>query len=43
LKRAQTLNVSMPITEAVNAVLFHQANPRDAVKKLLSREAKAEA
>lgn len=42
LKRAQTLQVSMPITEAVNAVLFQQANPRDAVRALLAREAKSE-
>ncbi len=34
--------ISMPITEAVNAVLFANANPHDAVKSLLAREAKAE-
>ncbi len=34
--------VSMPITEAVNAVLFDHANPRDALKALLAREARAE-
>ncbi len=34
--------ISMPITEAVNAVLFNNANPHDAVKSLLAREAKAE-
>ena len=42
LALAHRHHVSMPITEAVNAVLFQQANPRDAVKALLAREAKAE-
>jgi glycerol-3-phosphate dehydrogenase (NAD(P)+) len=42
LALAKQHGVSMPITEAVNAVLFQQANPRDAVKTLLAREAKAE-
>jgi glycerol-3-phosphate dehydrogenase (NAD(P)+) len=42
LALARQYDVSMPITEAVNAVLFQQANPRDAVKALLSREARAE-
>ena len=42
LALAHRHRVSMPITEAVNAVLFQQANPRDAVKALLAREAKAE-
>jgi glycerol-3-phosphate dehydrogenase len=32
----------MPITEAVNAVLFQNADLRDALKALLAREAKAE-
>jgi glycerol-3-phosphate dehydrogenase (NAD(P)+) len=34
--------VDMPITEAVNAVLFEQAEPRETVRRLLSRDAKAE-
>jgi glycerol-3-phosphate dehydrogenase (NAD(P)+) len=42
LALAKQHGVSMPITEAVNAVLFQQANPRAAVKALLAREAKAE-
>ena len=42
LTLANQFQVSMPITEAVNAVLFQQANPRDALKALLAREAKAE-
>ncbi len=42
LKLAEKYHVAMPITEAVNAVLFRHANPQDAVKTLLSREAKAE-
>lgn len=42
LELAHKHNVNMPITEAVNAVLFHDADPRDAVKALLAREAKAE-
>lgn len=42
LALAHQHGVNMPITEAVNAVLFRQANPRDAVKALLAREAKAE-
>ena len=42
LALAHKHNVNMPITEAVNAVLFHDADPRDAVKALLAREAKAE-
>jgi glycerol-3-phosphate dehydrogenase (NAD(P)+) len=42
LQLAQRHRVSMPITEAVNAVLFAGANPRDALKALLAREAKAE-
>ena len=35
--------VDMPITAAVNAVLFDSADPRETVKLLLSRETKAEA
>lgn len=42
LRLAQQYAVPMPITEAVNAVLFHNANPRDAVKGLLAREARTE-
>lgn len=42
LALAQKHQISMPITEAVNDVLFHDANPRDALKALLAREAKAE-
>ena len=34
--------VDMPITEAVNAVLFANADPRETLKRLLSRDAKAE-
>jgi len=34
--------VDMPITEAVNAVLFAQADPRKTVKRLLARDTKAE-
>ncbi len=35
-------NVEMPIIDQVYAVLFQQKNPRDAVKALMTREAKAE-
>lgn len=42
LARARQHGVDMPITEAVNAVLFDGADPRDTVKRLLSREAKIE-
>ena len=42
LRRAKELRVDMPITAAVNAVLFENANPRETVKRLLSREAKTE-
>ena len=42
LKRAQAHQVEMPITAAVNAVLFENANPRETVKRLLSREARTE-
>ena len=34
--------IDMPITEAVNAVLFSHADPRETVKRLLSRDTKAE-
>jgi len=42
LALARRYAVDMPITEAVNAVLFARANPRETVKQLLSRETKAE-
>ncbi|MEP7157632.1 MAG: NAD(P)H-dependent glycerol-3-phosphate dehydrogenase [Betaproteobacteria bacterium] len=42
LQRAKMHSVDMPITEAVNAVLFDHADPRETVKRLLSREAKTE-
>ncbi|MEI6737236.1 MAG: NAD(P)H-dependent glycerol-3-phosphate dehydrogenase [Pseudomonadota bacterium] len=42
LALAKKHQIDMPITEAVNAVLFANANPQDAVKSLLSRETKAE-
>lgn len=42
LARARQHGVDMPITEAVNAVLFDNADPRETVKRLLAREAKAE-
>jgi glycerol-3-phosphate dehydrogenase (NAD(P)+) len=43
LKRARILGVDMPITEAVNAVLFDGAQPHAALGRLLARETKAEA
>jgi glycerol-3-phosphate dehydrogenase (NAD(P)+) len=42
LALARKHHVKMPITEAVNAVLFQNADLRDALKALLAREAKAE-
>jgi glycerol-3-phosphate dehydrogenase (NAD(P)+) len=39
---AKKHRVDMPITEAVNAVLFAHADPRETVRRLLSRDAKAE-
>ncbi|MCY7387772.1 MAG: NAD(P)-dependent glycerol-3-phosphate dehydrogenase [Burkholderiales bacterium] len=42
LALARRHNVDMPITEAVNAVLFSQADPRATVSRLLSRDSKAE-
>jgi glycerol-3-phosphate dehydrogenase (NAD(P)+) len=42
LRRALAHHVDMPITTAVNAVLFEHANPRETVKHLLSREATTE-
>jgi glycerol-3-phosphate dehydrogenase (NAD(P)+) len=41
-KLAKKFSVEMPITEAVCALLFKQADPRETVKQLLSRETKAE-
>ena len=42
LALARRYAVDMPITEAVNAVLFARADPRETVKQLLSRETKVE-
>ena len=42
LALARRHRVDMPITEAVNAVLFAQADPRDTVRQLLSRDTKSE-
>jgi glycerol-3-phosphate dehydrogenase (NAD(P)+) len=42
LKLAKVYGVNLPITEAVCALLFENAEPRKIVKLLLSREAKAE-
>lgn len=42
LKRAQSLNVEMPITEAICQVLFNNLAPHLAVKQLLTRESKPE-
>ncbi len=42
LKLAKVYDVSMPITEAVCALMFARADPRQIVKLLLSRETKAE-
>jgi glycerol-3-phosphate dehydrogenase (NAD(P)+) len=42
LALARQHGVDMPITEAVCAILFHGADPRATVGRLLSREAKAE-
>ena len=42
LKLANVYGVNMPITEAVCALLFDRADPRQIVKLLLSRETKAE-
>lgn len=39
---ARRHNINMPITEAVNAVLFDHANPREALAALLARETRAE-
>ncbi|MEQ1515732.1 MAG: NAD(P)H-dependent glycerol-3-phosphate dehydrogenase [Usitatibacteraceae bacterium] len=42
LALAKRHGVEMPITEAVNAVLFAHADPRATVQRLLSRDAKTE-
>lgn len=42
LALAKARQIDMPITAAVNAVLFDNANPRETVKQLLSREAGTE-
>ena len=42
LTLARRYKIDMPITEAVNAVLFARADPRDTVRQLLSRDTKAE-
>lgn len=42
LALAQKYDIDMPITSAVCAVLFQQADPRDTVKRLLARDPKAE-
>lgn len=42
LARANALQIEMPITQAVCAVLFEQMSPLQAVSQLLSREAKIE-
>ena len=42
LRRAREYKVDMPITEAVNAVLFDGADPRATLKKILAREARSE-
>lgn len=43
LKRARTLNIDMPITEAICQILFERIPPRQVVQQLLTREAKQEA
>ena len=42
LQHARERGVEMPITEAVNAVLFHGLAPREAVQQLLARDPRAE-
>ena len=39
---AEKYGVSMPITQAINAVLFHGKNVEDAVLELMTRDGKAE-
>lgn len=41
-RMAEKYGVSMPITEAINAVLFHGKNVEDAVLELMTRDGKAE-
>ena len=41
-QRALELGVDMPITQAVCAVLFGRASPREAVERLLARDARSE-
>ena len=41
-RRAQELCIDMPITQAVCAVLFGRASPREAVERLLARDPKVE-
>ena len=41
-QRAQALGVDMPLTTAVNAVLQGQLTPRQAVERLMQRDARAE-
>lgn len=43
LARAQALGVSMPITQAINAVLFESMPPDQCVARLMARDAKQEA
>lgn len=42
LRQAERLGVDMPITRAVNRVLYEQVSPRQAVEELLHRNQKAE-
>ena len=39
---AKNYHVSMPITEEINQVLFHNKNVREAVLQLMTRDGKAE-
>ena len=39
---AKKYHVSMPITEEINQVLFHNKNVREAVLQLMTRDGKAE-
>ena len=41
-KKAKTLNVDMPITEAVYKVLFEKADLKDTLSSLFSRSVKTE-
>ena len=42
LQLAKKANIDVPITEAINAILYENLNPRDAVKSLLQRAIKEE-